>query len=109
MSSVIVVAQLTFLLLFLFSLYCIFSIFQFLFCCLSYFFVGFYLPAMIWSDLEEEIVDGGCSSALLWFSVVLACNNHFTVMVVLLASNSSRNFFAIYTALCGLGISPAYL
>jgi hypothetical protein len=39
--------------------------------------VGFYLPAMIWSDLEEEIVDGGCPSALLWFSVVLALQQSF--------------------------------
>ena len=34
------------------------------------FFVGLYVPPMMWIDLEEEIVDGGRPLALLWFSVV---------------------------------------
>jgi hypothetical protein len=37
----------------------------FLYFCL--FFVGFYLPAVIWFDLEKEIVAGGRPSASLWF------------------------------------------
>jgi hypothetical protein len=40
-------------------------------------FVGFYLPAMMWFDLEEEIVGGGRPSAFLWFSVVLALQLSF--------------------------------
>ena len=34
--------------------------------------MGFYLPAMMWFDLEEEIVVDGRPSASLWFFVVLA-------------------------------------
>jgi hypothetical protein len=33
-------------------------------------FVGYYLPTMLWFDLEEEIVVGGCPLASLWFFVV---------------------------------------
>jgi hypothetical protein len=32
--------------------------------------VGYYLPAMLWFDLEEEIVVGGRPLASLWFFVV---------------------------------------
>jgi hypothetical protein len=39
--------------------------------------VGFYLPAMIWFDLEEEIVAGGRPSASLRFFVVLALQPSF--------------------------------
>jgi hypothetical protein len=39
--------------------------------------VGFYLPAMMWFDLEEEIVVGGRPSAPLWFFVVLALQLSF--------------------------------
>jgi hypothetical protein len=45
-------------------------IFIYLYFCL--FFVGFYLPVVIWFDLEEEIVASGRPSASLWFFVVLA-------------------------------------
>jgi hypothetical protein len=34
--------------------------------------VGSYFPAVIWFDLEEEIVAGGRSSASIWFFIVLA-------------------------------------
>jgi hypothetical protein len=72
--------------------------------------VGFYLFAMMWFDFEEEIVVGGRPSASLWFFVVPALQPSFySMMVVLPTSDSSRSFFAFYTALCGLGIGPAYL
>jgi hypothetical protein len=62
-----------------------------LFCCFFYFlciciviylyfclfFVGFYLPAVIWFNLEEEIVASGRLSASLWFFVVLALQPSF--------------------------------
>jgi hypothetical protein len=66
-------AQWTFLLLFLFPLYlcCYFSVFLF------FFFVGFYLPDVIWFNLVEEIVAGGRSSASLWLFVVLALQSSF--------------------------------
>jgi hypothetical protein len=41
------------------------------------FFVGFYLPTMMWFDLEEEIDVSGHPSAPLWFSVVLALQLSF--------------------------------
>jgi hypothetical protein len=40
-------------------------------------FVGFYLPAMMWFDFEEEIVVGGRPSASLWFFVVPALQPSF--------------------------------
>jgi hypothetical protein len=48
---------------------------MYLYFCL--FFVGFYLPAVIWFNLEEEIVAGGRPSASLWFYVVLAVQPSF--------------------------------
>jgi hypothetical protein len=39
--------------------------------------VDFYLPAMMWFDLEEEIVVGGRLSASLWFFVVSALQPSF--------------------------------
>jgi hypothetical protein len=39
--------------------------------------VGFYLLAMMWFDLEEEIDVGGRPSTSLWFSVVLALQLSF--------------------------------
>jgi hypothetical protein len=41
------------------------------------FFVGFYFPAMMWFDFEEEIVVGGRPLASLWFFVVLALQSSF--------------------------------
>jgi hypothetical protein len=41
------------------------------------FFVGSYLPDVIWFNLEEEIVAGGRPSASLWFFVVLALQPSF--------------------------------
>jgi hypothetical protein len=41
------------------------------------FFVGFYLPVVIWFDLEEEIVAGGRPLASLWFFIVLALQPSF--------------------------------
>jgi hypothetical protein len=54
---------------------CFFIFLVLLFLCISVFilfFVGFNLPAMMWSDLEEEIDDGGRPLAPIWFFVVLA-------------------------------------
>jgi hypothetical protein len=39
--------------------------------------VGFYLLAMMWFDLEEEIDVGGRPSTSLWFSVVFALQLSF--------------------------------
>jgi hypothetical protein len=70
--------------------YCFFFFFFFNFLCIVIFlyfylcFVGYYLPAMLWFDLEEEIVVGGRPSAFLWFFVVPAlqpsfyCDGYFT-------------------------------
>jgi hypothetical protein len=57
----------------------------FYFCCICIviflyfflFFVGFYLPTVIWFDLEEEIIAGGRPSASLWFFVVFALQPSF--------------------------------
>jgi hypothetical protein len=58
-----------------FFIYFVFVLlFFYIFVC---FFVGFYLSAMIWFDLEEEIVAGGRPSASLWLFVVLALQPSF--------------------------------
>jgi hypothetical protein len=57
-----------------FYLFCICVVIYLYFCL---FFVGFYLPAVIWFNLEEEIAAGGCPSASLWFFVVLAVQQSF--------------------------------
>jgi hypothetical protein len=70
-SFVTPVAQRIFLLLFYFPCIVIFMYFSFYFV-FCFVFWGFNLPAMMWSNLEDEIVDGGRPLAPIWFFVVLA-------------------------------------
>jgi hypothetical protein len=74
-----IVAQWDFLLLF----FLIYFLLFFYFLCIVIFlyfylcFVGYYLPAMLWFDLEEEIVVGGRPSTSLGFFVVPALQPSF--------------------------------
>jgi hypothetical protein len=65
-----------------FLYFCIFS-FILLFVLL---FVGFYLPAKMWFDLEEEIVVGGRPSAPFWFSSfgspLVLCSACFAIIIL---------------------------
>jgi hypothetical protein len=73
-------------------------------------FMGFYLPAMMWSNLVEEIVIGGRpSTAPIWFSALPSLQQPFNHDCCIYRKELFTEFLCICTALCGPGIGLACL